>query len=435
MPATLTASPTSPSLPEDRQERQRRWAGQFRLHIGVDAAKLFHAIVARGPDATVLERAKVDVARVSFEAWWTELRATFPGITPAEMLIGIEFAGHHGSTLAAWLRAQGCRVVSVLAMRTKKTREASFNSRLKSDLRDARQIATLVRDGTFVRFPALRPDVAACKQLAMHRHRLAVERARLRTRAQGILDSAWPEFMAHFSGLDHVTPRALLERWPTPAAFAKASLRAVTTQLKSTSHGQCKTATIQSLRETAAMSLGLTEASAERSGELLDLLARWALLDAQVLAVEAQLTMAVAACPEATLLTSVPEISAPCAAMLVGELGHPSSFDHPRQWLKLAGLNGVRAESGLSTGVLRLSKRGRPMLRRQLYLLAGRWCQGRGLYRSEYLRLRATGRSGTECCVILARRLVPILFALLRDKQPFAVSVFQQHRHPVPVGS
>lgn len=432
MSATLTLSPSAPALPEDRQERQRRWAGQFRLHIGVDAAKLFHAIVARGPDGTVLERPKVDVRRDAFEEWWMELRATFPGIAPAQMLVGIEFAGHHGSTLAAWLRAQVCPVVSVLAMSTKKTREASFNSRLKSDLRDARQIATLVRDGTFVRFPEPRPDVAACKQLAMHRHRLGVERARLRTRAQGIIDLAWPEFMAHFSGLDHVTPRALLQRWPTPAEFAKASLRTVTTLLKGTSRGQCKTATITSLRETARTSLGLTDVSAERSGELQGLLARWALLDQQVATVEAQIATAVAACPEATLLTTVPEISAPCAAMLVGELGHPSSFDSPRQWLKLAGLNGVTAESGLSAGVLRLSKRGRPMLRRQLYLLAGRWCQGRGLYRGEYLRLRAAGRSGTESCVILARRLVPILFALLRDKTPFEVSVFQQHRHLVP---
>ena len=435
MAATLTRFPTSPTLPDDRQERQRRWAGQFRLHIGVDAAKQFHAMVARGPDGAVLERPKVDVRREAFAAWWTGLRAAFPDVTPAQMLVGIEFAGHHGATLAAWLRAQGCTVVSVLAMSTKKTREASFNSRLKSDLRDARQIATLVRDGTVVRYPQPRPDVAVCKQLAMHRHRLGVERARLRARAQGLLDLAWPEFMAHFSGLDHATPRALLRRWPSPAAFAAAPLRSVTTLLTSVSRGQCKDATIQSLRASAETSLGLTEAGAERSQELRDLLARWALLDQQVLAVDTQITTAVAACPEATLLTSVPEISAPCAAMLVGELGHPSSFDSPRQWLKLAGLNGVTAESGLSTGVLRLSKRGRPMLRRHLYLLAGRWCQGRGLYRSEYLRLRAAGRSGTESCVILARRLVPILFALLRDRRPFDVGHFQQHRQVAPARS
>src|SRR5512146_3312670 len=130
--------------------------------------------------------------------------------------------------------------------------------------------------------PQPRPDVAVCKQLAMHRHRLGVERARLRARAQGLLDLAWPEFMAHFSGLDHATPRALLRRWPSPAAFAAAPLRSVTTLLTSVSRGQCKDATIQSLRASAETSLGLTEAGAERSQELRDLLARWALLDQQV---------------------------------------------------------------------------------------------------------------------------------------------------------
>ena len=83
----------------------------------------------------------------------------------------------------------------------------------------------------------------------------------------------------------------------------------------------------------------------------------------------------------------------------------------------------------------RLSKRGRPMLRRLLYLLAGRWCQARGLYRADYLRLRAAGRSGTEACVILARRLVPILFAVLRDRKPFAVEHFHRHRHAIPATS
>jgi len=94
-------------------------------------------------------------------------------------------------------------------------------------------------------------------------------------------------------------------------------------------------------------------------------------------------------CPEARVLTTIPEVSAICAATLVAELGTPADYQHPRQVLKLAGMNLVEKSSASLHGRRRQSKRGRPMLRRQLFLLAGRWCQTRGLYRQEYLALLA----------------------------------------------
>jgi len=55
------------------------------------------------------------------------------------------------------------------------------------------------------------------------------------------------------------------------------------------------------------------------------------------------------------------------AATLVAELGTPDDYESPRQILKLAGMSPSGKESGTSvrSGV-RQSKRGRPMLRKQL---------------------------------------------------------------------
>ncbi|MGH7332216.1 MAG: hypothetical protein ACREKS_05585, partial [Candidatus Rokuibacteriota bacterium] len=62
-----------------------------------------------------------------------------------------------------------------------------------------------------------------------YRHRLAVEATRFKNRLQGLLDLAWPEFVAQFSTLAKHTPIGLLERWPLPQdllAAHKATVRA-----------------------------------------------------------------------------------------------------------------------------------------------------------------------------------------------------------------
>lgn len=428
--AALTVPPNAPVHPDDRQERQRRWAAQFRLHIGVDAAKYFHAVVARDTQGNVLERARVHVTRDDFERIVQELLATFPGVTPAEMFVGIEFAGHHGATFAHFLKDRGFRVVAVLAMSTKKSREAALNSRLKSDLRDGRQICTLVREGVYARYPFPRPDVAVCKELAMRRHRLTVERSRMINRVRGLLDRFWPEFAGHFSGLDHKAPRAILRQWPSPVQLCAAPVRTVRRVIREVARGQHDRQWIDAFLADAAHTVGIREVLAEREGELLQTITRWDLLDAQIVETETALTAAVAVCPEATLLRTVPWVSAMCAATIIGEVVDPHAFRHPRQLLKLAGLNGVSQDSGLTQGRMRISKRGRPMLRRQLFLLAGRWCQKNGLYRADAEAHKATGRTGTETVVILARKLVPVLFAVLQSGQPFSEATFRAHRRP-----
>ena len=87
----------------------------------------------------------------------------------------------------------------------------------------------------------------------------------------------------------------------------------------------------------------------------------------------------------------------------MAELGGPTSYVSPRQVLKLAGMNLAGKQSGVSVnGRVKQTKRGRPALRRQLFLLAGRWCQKRGLYREQYLALRARngGKKTSAMCAV-----------------------------------
>ncbi|MGH7654559.1 MAG: IS110 family transposase, partial [Gemmatimonadaceae bacterium] len=184
--------------PTERIMEREAYARQFPVHVGVDAGKSFHKLVACGPDGVRTKAERVEVSRAGFEGALRFLQQTFPDRAPAEMLVAIEFAGHYGYTFAEFLRQAGCVIVTMPSVVTKRLREVEDNSPRKDDAKDAAQICKLVRAGLFVNYAQLTPLVAQMRVLATERHRLAVEETRMRIRLQAILDLAWPEFTMHF---------------------------------------------------------------------------------------------------------------------------------------------------------------------------------------------------------------------------------------------
>jgi transposase len=399
-------------------DEKRAFARTFPVHVGVDTGKTFHVLVAQGPDGRRTASHKVGVTRRDFVQADAQLVSWFPGVRRERMLVGLEFAGHHGFTFARFLAGRGYQIVNVLPAHTKRAKEIEDNSPLKSDPKDAATVCSLLAHGVFVRFPFLVRPYLELRLLTTHRHRLSVEATRFKNRLQSLLDLAWPEFLRHFSGLDKTTPRAILERWPLPRDILAASPRTVRAHIHAASRGHVRADRVKALLTSARETIGLPDAPEERRLEIRNLLARWQLVREQQADVEERIASLVAICPEATALLSVPEVSAVCAGTLVSELGTPSDFNHPRQVLKLAGMNLVSASSGQrdqSRVPKWQSKRGRPALRRQLFLLAGRWCQKDGLYRADYEALLARGSTRTKAVCSIARKMVPMLLAVMRS--------------------
>lgn len=87
-----------------------------------------------------------------------------------------------------------------------------------------------------------------------------------------------------------------------------------------------------------------------------------------------------------------------------------------------SGLDPRANDSGRSRGRRRLSKRGDPALRHQMYMAAMSACHT-STFAPVYQALRARGLKTTEALVVLARKLLRIAFAVCRSGQPF-----QPHR-------
>lgn len=409
------------------------YARQFAVHVGVDTGKSFHQLVARGPDGRRLGAVRVDVTRAGFEAADAYLTTTFPGVPRAQMLVGLEFAGHNGFTFAHFLAARGYAVVSVLPFVTKRLKDLEDNSPRKDDAKDAAQVCALVGQGLFVSYPLLDDQAAELRLLATARRRLGVEEVRLKNRLHSVLDLAWPEFGGYFAQLHFETPIALLERWPVPQDLVAAPRRSVRKVIKTVSQNHIAPERIAAIFTSASATIAVPTGTAARRGEITRLLARWRLLREQLAELDARLEELVAVIPAAKALTTLPAVSTLCAATLVGELGDPAWYVAPRQVLKLAGMNLVRKQSGTSVlGRVRQTKRGRPLLRRQLFLLAGRWCMKRGLYREQYEALRRRGQSKTSAVCAIARKLVPLLLHIMHTQEAFDVVRWQGNRLTSP---
>lgn len=117
------------------------------------------------------------------------------------------------------------------------------------------------------------------------------------------------------------------------------------------------------------------------------------------------------------LLQSIVGVGPQSSALLASVLAQ-AGFASGDALVAYSGLDPRACDSGRSRGRRRLSKRGQPALRRQMYLAAMSACHTK-TFEGTYKALRQRGLKTTEALVVLARKLLRIAFAVWRSGQPF----------------
>jgi transposase len=117
------------------------------------------------------------------------------------------------------------------------------------------------------------------------------------------------------------------------------------------------------------------------------------------------------------LLRSITGVG-PQGSALLTALFTRISFANSDAAVAFTGLDPRPEDSGTKRGKRRLSKKGDPQLRRQLYLCAMAATRS-PIFRPQYEALRAKGLSSTAALVVLARKLLRIAFAVWKSGMPF----------------
>jgi transposase len=407
------------------QSFAKRQRAQSALAIvGVDAGKFHHALIVRPRGGRDSRPIMLPTSRAGFddavERILTITRVTHPSAAPADMLIGIEFAGSYGFTFAHYLHHRGFQVVTVLPSDTKRWKEVMHRQALKTDAKDALGITDLVSQGHFVAFAFLEPVYAELRYLVSTRERFSLQRRAAITRLKSTLELVFPEFERLFPTIHRPTPLALLAAFPGPEALLAAPKRRVLAVLRTASRNHLGADTYAALRTVAAASLGLPLAQGAPARELPLVVEQLQLYERHLAAVEQAMVAALAPLPEAAALLSIPGVQAVTAATFIGAVGDVQAYESSRQILRLAGLSLVEASSGVHKGRERLSKRGRPVLRRHAFLFALRCVREGGLFRAEFdAMVQRNGGVKLKALAALSREVLKIMYTVARERRPF----------------
>ena len=384
------------------------------LVVGIDVAKRRHVAVVRHPGGRFRKPFPFSNDRPGFERLLSRVETACQESGEGSVLFALEATGHYGHALQHFLLALSHEVVGINPAHTKRTKEILDGSPEKSDPKDSMVIADLAAQGRGFPLRVPRGVYAELRRLGKFREQLSSERTRYLNRYIGLLDLVFPELGALVPDVTCRTVRNLMAEFPTAADIASRQYRRVRRLLRKWSIGHFGDERCRQIHEASKRSVGVQEGLHALRLQLRLVLSSLDSVEAQIAAVERVQADMVQEIPYTKLLLTIPEIAPTTVATILGETGDLSRYRSAAALIKLAGLNLYTLSSGTFRGRTRITKRGRPLLRRIVYMAALRMCRrDRPLreFRDRLLDRIAAPQITVACC----RKLLRLMYAMVRD--------------------
>ncbi|MEI7028396.1 IS110 family transposase [Paenibacillus sp. y28] len=338
------------------------------LVVGADIAQKIH--VARAVDFRGIELGKDcvfhnDQTGLTKLATWMKKLGQAHGKT--DIVFGIEPTGHYWFPLAAFLKEQDIQVVVVNPHHVNKTKELEDNSQTKSDYKDAKVIADLVRNGKYSEPKLPTKEYAELRILMNLREKVADSLTQVKGRIGNWFDRFFPEYASVFKDWSGKASLMTMRAFPLPADIVTKGVRDVLAHWKTEVKRGVGIKRAEQLCTAAAASIGLTEGAIAARMELRTLLGQFDLFSEQLEDIMEQVVQSLEKIPGAAKMMTVPGVGAITVAGFLAEVGDLNNYDHGQQIIRLAGLNLTENSSGKRKGKTGISKRGRSRLRALLF--------------------------------------------------------------------
>ncbi|HEV7828660.1 MAG TPA: IS110 family transposase [Pseudonocardiaceae bacterium] len=381
--------------------------------IGVDVGKVSHHVTAIDAEGTVLWSGQVvnDQAAIEKVIQKTARLARYTRWA-------VDLTSSEAALLLALLVSTGQQVVYVPG-RVVHRMTGAFGGEGKTDARDAKVIAETARmrrDLTEITTPD--ELVVELSLLTGHRADLMAEWVRGVNRLRDLLTRVFP---ALERALDYTTRIALIlvTEYCTPSSIRQAGEQGLSEHLRvQRAHRASIPATVgKALAAAAAQTVALPGESTTAvlvSG----LAARLLELDREIKDLDKLLANRFRAHPQAKIIESMPGMGPTLGAEFLAITGGDlAAFGTPARLATYAGLAPVPNDSGRRTGVLHRPQRYHRRLRHVFYMAAFSSLHRDGPSREFYQRKRSERQRHAKAMIALARRLVDVLWALLRDNR------------------
>ena len=357
--------------------------------------------------------------REGFDKFWSLVVASKTRFHCDEVIVGYESTGPYAEPLVHYLMDKPVKIVQVNPMHTKRLKEVNDNSPGKTDDKDPRVIADIIKLGRALSIVVPEGDAAYLRRLNNTRERHIGERTALLNRLQQLVFLIFPEFKTVIKQMRGRTVRFILNKYTTPEKIGALDKEVFGEEMRTRSMGKLRVKDAELLIGLAQRTVGIKEGVAGIALDIKHIIAQLATVDNFIVEIEAEMAVTLERIPASARLLSIKGLGVVSVAGLIGEVGDFSKFGTQSEIMKLAGLDLYEISSGKKKGQRRISKRGRSLIRKILYYAAVQMIKKNGIMHEYYERLTGRGMLRMMALVAVSRKLLRIIHAIMRDKRDY----------------
>lgn len=395
--------------------------------VAVDIGKGFHVGYFRAPSGEEQKPFLFANSAKSFNEFWHSAQEFSKTHDLEGIVVGFESSGPYAEPLFHYLLKKPVTLVQVNPFHTKRVKELTGNSPNKTDRKDPRVIADVISLGHALTLVVPKGPAAHLRRLTQARERAMKRRTAALNQIQDLIFVIFPEFLKIMKGISTKTALYLIKNHPTAESIVALGLEFLATIVKRTSRGKLGFQRAQELFDAAQNCVGIQEGKQSILLEMEYLVSQIGADNRFIDSLEKQMEEYLEEIPYSQSILSIKGIGKVTTAGLIGEVGDFREFETISEITKLAGLDLFEISSGQHRGRRRISKRGRPLLRKLLYFAAINVVKTNGILHEPYQQMLSRGMPKVKALVGIARKLLRIVFALARDNTVYVADYCHDH--------
>lgn len=401
------------------QTKKLKSVNRNTLLATVDMGKDSFFGYARCPDRSEVKSTEFANNLDGFTRFWDMLVRTRKAHGLEQLVLGFESTGPYAEPLMHFLKERPVRLVQVNPFHTKRVKELNGNSPNKTDRKDPKVIADIIELGHGLTVVIPEGAAAELRRLTHARERTIKRRTALYNQLHDLVFLSFPEFLQVMKDTKTKSAQYLLRHHPGSADIMALGLAPLTQVLKRVSRGQLGADRAQALFKAAHSTVGICEGRFGIHLEMQAILELIEICECFVEQLEGEMPRYLEEVSYSHLLLSMKGLGTVTVAGLIGEVADFTHFDTQKELLKYAGLDLFEISSGKHRGQRRISKRGRPLMRKLLYFAALNTIRKGGIMHEHYQKHLAKGMLPNKALIAIARKLIGIMLAMVRTQSEY----------------
>mgnify|MGYP000139135457 FL=1 len=384
------------------------------LFVGIDIAKRNHEASVIAQDGSVVRKA---MRFANSQAGYNKFMDMVRGLSEP-VVFGMEATGHYWLTLYTHLRNDGFTVHVINPIQSDALR-GMYIRKTKTDSVDSVIIADVIRFGRYCETSVEPGDLQAMRELCRQRFYIIDMASDLKRKVIALLDQVFPEYEKLFSDTFGASSMEILSQYTTPEEMLSVSSQQLAEILEKASRGRLGAEKAVEIQNAARNSFGIVMASSSFSLIIRQYIEQIRSLEASVDVFDAEIARLLSGFD--TQLTTITGVGPTLAAVILSEIGGDiRRFSSPAKLAAYAGVDPTVKQSGDFSGSrMKMSKRGSPYLRRAIWLASTVAAFKDPAIHALYERKRAEGKDHMTVIGHVCRKMISIIFAVLRDNTPY----------------